>query len=392
MTVFKYFLKLASRQRGVILLYLGIFILISLLTSSSMEKAPAGFATIKPTVKIIQEDHSALADRLAAYLRTQGIESELDLKEADAKEILFSGAVSSLIVIPETFSQDFAAGREAVRVYTDDRKMEAVLFNNTIQKYLMFLKADAKVHGAADPARIETALRTQAEVTINNTAAVNGFEAAAQWFRFYFNFISYVMLSILIMISGLIMSEFNDENIKRRNSIIPSSSTRFQLHMVAAQVLLALGIAAMFLVIGFVMKGTEAPGLNWAAHTQNAFTFALAALALSFLINSITRKTVVHTSLATVLSLGSAFISGVMVPIDFLNANVITLAKFFPTYYYVQATNLIMDGSGYLQSLGIQLLFALLFLVLGLTITKLRQGEDFFPVHSLSKAQKRIYT
>ena len=66
MTVFKYFLKLASRQRGVILLYLGIFILISLLTSSSMEKAPAGFATIKPAVKIIQQDHSALADSLVA--------------------------------------------------------------------------------------------------------------------------------------------------------------------------------------------------------------------------------------------------------------------------------------------------------------------------------------
>lgn len=380
MTVYKYFLKLALRQRFVILLYLGIFVMISLLNSGMIRPNETGFSGVKPAIKIIQEEHSPLADGLASYLRSQGDEVALDIREEDAKETLFSGAVDSLIIIPGRFSQDFWAGRPALRVYTDDRQMEAVLFNNTIQKYLMFLKADAAANGQADPARVEAALKTQAVVTVTGGAAAGGTESVINWYRYYFNFLAYILIAVFIMIFGLIMSAFNDENVKRRNSLVPFSSSKFQFHIMGAQLVLAFAITLLFLLIGFLMHGQTAPNLNWAGHSLNAFALALAALALAFLINAITRKTIIHTSLSTVLSLGSAFISGVFVPVDFLSAGVVTLAKFFPTYYYVQATDQIIAGSPYLPNLGVQLLFALLFLVLGLTITRIRQGEDLFPV------------
>lgn len=387
MTVFKYFLKLVLRQKTVIMIYMGIFILISMLNTLGIQPGQTGFSEVKPAIKIIQQDQSPLANSLAAYLRTQGDEVTMDITEADAKEVLFSGAVDSLIIIPETFTADFSKGQKALRVYTDDRQMEAVLFNNTIQKYLMFLKADATTYGTIDPVRVGEALKTEAVVTMDNSAALNGRESITDWFRHYFNFITYIIISIFIMIFGLIMSEFNDENVKRRNSLVPFSSTRFQLNLVIAQLLVAVGITAVFLLIGFVLKGSVAPDLDWVGHSLNAFTFTLAALALSFLINSITRKTIIHTSLATVLSLGTAFISGVMVPAELLAPGVVTLSKFFPTYYYVQATDRIISRSPYLNFLGIQLLFALLFLVLGLTMTRLKQGEALFPVPSAKKPE-----
>ena len=387
MTVFKYFLKLVLRQKTVIMIYIGIFSLITLLSTSGDQPGQTGFSETKPTIKIIQQDNSPLANSLAAYLRTQGDEVALNLKETDAKEVLFSGAVDSLIIIPPDFTENFNSGQEALRVYTDDRQMEAVLFSNAIQKYLMFLKADATTHGDLDPVRVGEALKTESVVIMDNSAALTGRESITDWFRHYFNFITYIILSIFIMIFGLIMSEFNDENVKRRNSLVPFSSTRFQLNLVIAQLLVAIVITAVFLFIGFVLKGSAAPDLDWVGHGLNAFTFTMAALALSFLINSITRKTIVHTSLATVLSLGTAFISGVMVPAELLAPGVVTLSKFFPIYYYVQATDRIISRTPYRNLLGVQLLFALLFLVLGLTITRLKQGEDLFAVASAKKTE-----
>ncbi|MFZ2256753.1 MAG: ABC transporter permease [Clostridiaceae bacterium] len=391
MRVFKYFLKLALRQKIVILIYLGIFIFITILNTSSIQPSQTGFAGVRPTIKIIQEDHSPLADNLTTYLRSQGEEVAQDIKEADAKEVLFSGTVDSLIIIPPTFTVDFNQGRQALRVYTDDRQMEAILFNNTIQKYLMFLKADGATYGTIDPTRVTKALETQAVVTVNNLTVATGQESVTNWYRYYFNFISYVMLSLFIMIFGIVMSEFNDDGVKLRNSLIPFSSTKFQLNLVVAQLVVAFAITTLFLVIGFLIKGQAAPNLDWAGHSLNAFVFTLSALTLSFLINSITRKTIVHTSLATVLSLGTAFISGVMVPAELLDPSVVILSKFFPTYYFVQATSRIIDQSGYLGFLGVQLLFALLFLVLGLTITRLKQGEELLPL-PLSKNIQTSYT
>lgn len=379
MTVFKYFLKLAWSKKFIILMYLVLFTIISSLTARNINRTQTGFIETLPDVRIIQEEDSALAGHLAQWLRTQSNEVEMELTEADAREAIFSNAVDAIIVIPEGFAENFRSGRDALRVYTDDRQMESVLLKNSIQKYLVFAKADEKTHGSFDPLRVEEALTAESVVTMAEAPAAGSNDSITAWFRYYFNFIAYILVAIFILVFGTIMAEFNDENVKRRNSLIPMSSTRFQLSIILAQLLLAFFITALFLAMGFVLSGRQGHGLDWSRHILNASVFSLAALALSFLINTVTRKPSILSSLSTVLSLSTSFISGVMVPAEILSPTVVTLSKFFPTYYYVKATEAALTGQPFGGELGIQLLFALLFLVLGLTISRVRQGEDLLP-------------
>lgn len=382
MTVFKYFLKLAWGRKFIILVYLVVFVAISYLNSSGINQNTEGFIPTVPDIRIIQEEDSPTANYLTDWLRKENNEQDMDITEEYAEEAIFNNAVDAVIVIPEGFEENFRNGREAVRVYTDDRQMTSLLLTGNIQKYLMFLKADETTYGTPDPARIEAALAVESSVTLAEVPQNGSNETMMTWFGYYFNFMTYIIIAIYIMVFGLIMSEFNEENLKRRNSLIPMSSTRFQLGIVLAQLLLASVITSIFLAIGWFMGGMEGHGLNWPAHILNAFVFSLAALALAFLINSLTRKAAVHSTLSTLLSLGTAFISGVMVPSEFLSPTVVNLSKFFPTYYYVQVTDAIMTGESYLPGLGIQLLFALFFLVLGLTIARIRQGEDILSMRA----------
>ncbi|MFB0957703.1 MAG: ABC transporter permease [Clostridiaceae bacterium] len=373
MTLFKYFLKLAWRQKYVILLYLLLFVVISLLNSGASRPQSGAFSESRPSIKVIQKDSGPLAERLAQYLKTQGREDVSHITEDQAEEAIFKGAATSVVIIPETFTKNFLAGTTSLTVYTDDTQMSAVLLRQKIQQYLMFLKADQTFHGTADPARVEAALAVRANVVLDHPETAGNGDS---WFRYYFNFMTYIVVAIFIMVFSNIMNEFNEDNLKRRNAIVPFSSTRFQGAMVLGQLLIAFGITALFLIIGAVIRPQEAGSLNWPGHIANASAFTLAALAMAFLVNALTRNRFIQSALATVLSLALSFISGVMVPQEFLSSSVVTLSKFFPSYYYVRATDQILQNASYLPQIGIQLLFALFFLVLGLTAIRIRQGED----------------
>lgn len=78
--------------------------------------------------------------------------------------------------------------------------------------------------------------------------------------------------------------------------------------------------------------------------------------------------------MSTVLSLGTSFISGVMVPQQFLGKKVLTIAKFFPTYYFVRIND--MQASSFLDiryEIFMQVLFAIAFLFMGLYFSKTAQ-------------------
>ncbi len=73
-------------------------------------------------------------------------------------------------------------------------------------------------------------------------------------------------------------------------------------------------------------------------------------------------------------SLGTSFISGVFVSQEFLGEKVLTIAKFFPTYYYVKVNEMNINSFGEIKyELFMQVLFGIVFLSLGLYSSRARQ-------------------
>ncbi|PKK40076.1 hypothetical protein ABB02_00582 [Clostridiaceae bacterium JG1575] len=377
MRVFKSFNILVFRQKWVILSYLGIFVLISLLNTNQLATKTLGFQQTLPRVALFQESSDPKALAFEAFLKKETRNSEFQTDQSSAKESLYQGYLDAFVIIPEDFSVRLASGEPPVLLTLDERQEGAHWIRQKIEKYFLFSQAQKKALGQEDPAALQAALAAEPIVKFTNGSTTTSKERIERYYATYFKFTAYILVAIFILVFGNIMREYSEPNVLRRNSIIPMSSTKFQLQLMAGQLIVSLFFALFMVVIAFFMQPSCAKIIHWAAHAVNVVAFALAALGLTFLINAITRNRYVHSGLSVVLSLGFSFISGVMIPKEFLSPAVLTVSRFFPMAYYVDATDNIIAHAPFLQEVGIQLLFALAFTALGLAVYRLRQREGF---------------
>lgn len=199
-------------------------------------------------------------------------------------------------------------------------------------------------------------------------------QSVNRWFRFYYNFTGYVTIAVYIGIIGLVMADFSDENIEKRRKISSIGFIKFNKELYLGQLTLAACISLFFILGSVIFKGKYIGEINFPKYCINLIVFSFSILCVTFLINNITKNKFIINGLSTVLSLGTAFISGVMVPQQLLGEKVLAIAKFFPTYYFVKINE--MDINTFLDvkyEILMQLLFAVAFLLMGLYFTKVRQ-------------------
>jgi ABC-2 type transport system permease protein len=75
----------------------------------------------------------------------------------------------------------------------------------------------------------------------------------------------------------------------------------------------------------------------------NSFIFNFAVLSISFLLGNVVKSKGAMSAAANVVALGTSFISGVMVPQEFLGSTVLKIASFTPNYWYVKSNNIITN-------------------------------------------------
>ena len=98
------------------------------------------------------------------------------------------------------------------------------------------------------------------------------------------------------------------------------------------------------------------------------------------MLSNFIQSTNILSVFANIIGLGLSFISGVFVPQELLSESVLSVAKCFPTYWYVDIVNKIQETSGNLvlhdisMGLLIQLLYAVALFALSLVTTKYKKA------------------
>jgi ABC-2 type transport system permease protein len=374
MTVFKYFIKIALRNKGVILSYTIIFFILSILNGSGAAEREPSFIETRLDIGIIDNCNSELSNRLKDYLGKKNNIIDTMPDEEYIKEQIFLEALDAVIIIPKDFDEKVINKENSIQMYNDDRKVESLQIQNQINKFLTFVNAtyENREYNLVD---VESALdeETKVELIESNTDVSN--DGIAMWFKFYFNFTSYVILAIYISAIGLVMTEFKDESIQNRTKISSKKFLQFNKEMYLGQLMVASMITLIFILGSVVLKGKYIGEVQFGKYVLNTIVFSLSALCLTFLINNITKNKFVINTLSTVLSLGTSFISGVMVPQQYLGEKVLTIAKFFPTYYFVRVNEMTVNSFSDMRfDILMQLLFAVVFLLMGLYFSKTSQN------------------
>lgn len=377
MTVYRYFMKMIINYKWVIISYVGVFLLFGVINSSSDSKE-ASFVETKFNLGIIDNSDSELGKSLREYLEKNNNSIETLEDEEYIKEQIFLEIVDAVIIIPKDFDHLVRIEKEFMMVYNDDRKIESIQIQSQINKFILFANAVYE-NGEFNIKLLSKALEKEAKVTVIGSGVKS--QGVNQWFMYYYNFSAYIIIAIYIAVIGLVMNDFANDNINKRIQVSSKKTFGFNLQLYLAQLSIGMIITSLFILISMIMKAPYLADIYLAKYIINIFVFSFSILCLTFLINNITSSSFVKNGLSTVLSLGTSFISGVMLPQDLLSPKVLSIAKFFPSYYFVKINNSdIHSISDVSYEIFMQLLFAIVFLLLGLYFSR-RSGERSFFRH-----------
>ena len=372
MTVYKYFIKIALKNKGIILSYTIIFFVMSILSGAGATQREDSFMETRLNIGIIDNSNSELSNGLKKYLEGKNnIRDTID--DVDyIKEQIFLEMADAIIIIPEDFQEKVINKENSIEIYNDDRKIESLQIQNQVNKFLMFANASYE-DGEFDLDNVNLALNEKIEVELidNNSAKNIGIN---RWFKNYYNFTSYVIMGMYISIIGLVMADFRDENVDNRMKISSKKLLNFNREIYLGQLTLASIITFLFILGSIVLKGKYIGEINFSKYIINTIAFSFAILCFTFFLNNFTKNKFIINGISTVLSLGTSFISGIMVPQELLGEKTLALAKFFPNYYFVRINEMTVNSFSDIKfELFMQILFAAVFVLMGLYFSKVKQ-------------------
>jgi ABC-2 type transport system permease protein len=138
-------------------------------------------------------------------------------------------------------------------------------------------------------------------------------------------------------------------------------------------------VITSFFIVGKIMFTTNGLFL-----ILNSFIFTISALGIGFLIGTILKSKNAINGIMNVIALGSSFLCGCFVPVEFMPSSVVNFSKILPSYWYVQNNNFIktvevFDYSSVrtiLINMTVVLGFALIFFIVTNVIIKLKVKQS----------------
>lgn len=384
MSVFKVCLKILQKNLPAILLYFIIFVALSIVLTVLLRPAETGeFGRTKVDIAFFAGEETPLVSGLREALAAQVNFVPLEDKTEKLQEALFYRKVHYILRVPDGFTESFLRGEQALLQKTSvPDAASAVYLDLRIDRYLeilrLYVKAWPELELSQQVAFALDDLAIDPEVVITAPETESGVGVRL---RYYFNYLAFTILFVIILAVSSIFLTFNDLDIKRRNlcSPIGARAISLQCYLACAAFALASWFLLVLLTLIFGFKEIASPA-TW-FYILNALVFTLCASGLAFLIGNLTRNREVANAVANIVALGTSFIGGVFVPQELLGGNVLKIASFTPTYWYVRAngdiaalTNFNLQTlSGFFAALAVQTGFAMAFVIVALVIGKRRQ-------------------
>ncbi len=364
MIVYKYFLKSFLKMKYSFLLWMGIFVMITLAVAGLPENEKEEFANVIYNISVPQSVNSELVTSIKEAFDDKAVFAEIPNDELSAKESIFADGADI------AFYQDKTTG--ALSAYTNELDMKSHMAAAKLDSYLSYLEITKK-NGVYD---YETARKiADAEIEVHTVKEKKEKPYVYYWYNNTFRFIVYPLMSMVMSIIGMAIIQFKDKSVEARIGLSSTKLLTLSIAEFSAQIVATVVITILSFVI-MVGIGRNFD-LVYLYYFLNMLVFALSSLGLIFLIYNINSHEKFIASVSNTFSLVLAFISGVFVPSAFLPEIANNIAMFFPMHYYIKANTLAIEGwSGdFGLYLSIQMLFAICFFLAGVFIKKIKVGK-----------------
>lgn len=376
MTVFKTYFKILKENKTIIFMYTAILLIFTVFgtTSNSTTKS---FKADKPNITIINNDtNSKVVNNLIDYIKENADIIEIENDDSKLSDALFYLDINAVLYIYDGYTSDYLNNNE--------KELEMKLSNDYSASYMKMLLdryfkiADVTNNNINDEDKIistiNNSLKEQTKIEIKNTVDTNRLSDVS----YYYNFANYSILAVCIYLIGAVMSTFNQDIIRKRNLVSSKKISELTKELYLGNGIFAFVVWLFIVIISFVMLKDIMISTNGLWIILNSFVFMFAALGLGFLTGTIMKDKDAINGVTNVVALGSSFMCGCFVPLEFMPKFVVELSKVWPTHWYIKNNTLISTMEEFnfdtlnpvFINMGIMLLFAIGFFVLAVIYNK----------------------
>lgn len=363
-------------------MYTGILLIFGGFNMQSRENSMS-FVASKPDIMIVnQDEEKGITQDFIKYITENSNIIKLENDKDKINDALFYREVNYVIYIPKDYHTDFMNGKNPEIKVKTTGDYQASYAEMLVERYIK-TATTYRNHSFNEKEIIDQVGETLAkktEVEITSKLDTTALEKAA----FYFNFESYSLLACLIFIICMILSSFNNVNIRKRTIISSTDYRKNNRILLLSNCLYSLVVWLFYLILSFVLLGNVMFTAHGVIYMINSLIFTMCATTLAFLVSNLVSNKNAINGIVNVIALGSSFLCGAFVPQTWLPTFVLKIAHLLPTYYYIKVNDSLTTLETFsmetlkplLINMGIIVIFSVVFMIITNIIVSRKQKID----------------
>lgn len=335
MIVFKTFLKILNKNKFIIILYTVFLIGFGGFNMQTSDNS-TNFVASKPDIMIVNYDEEkGITKDLIKYITDNSNIIELNNNEEAINDGLFYRDVNYVIYIPENYSEDFMDGKNPEINIKSTGDYQSSFAEMLLSRYIKVANIYQKSIKNEDEltSKINETLSKQSEVEITSKLDTDSLAKAT----FYYNFASYSILACLVYVICLVLSSFKDIKIQKRTIISSTDYRKLNRQLLLSNSLFSIILWGVYVALSFVLIGDVMFSNQGIIYLINSFIFTMCATAIALFIGNLVSNKNAINGIVNVIALGSSFLCGAFVPMEWLPGGVLKIAHILPSYYYISS-------------------------------------------------------
>lgn len=333
MTVFKTFLKILNKNKFIIILYTLFLIFFGGFNMQTSE-SNINFVASKPDIMIVNYDEEkGITKDLIKYIEENSNVVDLKNNEDAINDALFYRDVNYVVYIPKNYNKDFMDGKNPEIEIKSTGDYQSSFAEMLLSRYIKVANIYQKSINSEEELinKINETLSKKSEVKITSKLDTNILSKAT----FYYNFANYSIMACLIYVVCLILASFKDIKIQKRTIISSTNYKNLNRKILLSNSLFSIILWMIYVVLSFILVGDIMFSIHGIFYLINSFVFTICATTIALFIGNIVSNKNAISGIVNVISLGSSFLCGAFVPMEWLPDGVIKIAHILPSYYYI---------------------------------------------------------
>lgn len=339
MIVFKTFLKILNKHKMPIILFTVMLIIFGAFRSTTSDNE-GNFIESKPDIAIVNNDENVgITKDFIEYLNKNTNVKDINITNLD--DALFYRDISYIVYIPNGFRKDFSEGKNPKIEIKSTGDYSSSLAEIIVDRYMKTANIYASENLSEDKIIEKTKDNLNSEAEVELTSKLN--QAGITKLVNFFNFANYSLLAGGIYVVCLILSSFKEEGIRKRIIISGMSNKKFNRQLLLSNSLFMICLWAFYLILGMIILEDIMFTKQGLICSINSFIFTICCLTIAFLIGNISSNKNAINGIINVIALGSSFLSGAFIPMEWLPNSILSFAHILPSYYYIKTNELLKE-------------------------------------------------